>query len=93
MIYTLFILNQKGHFNTKFLTLLEMSASASKTPKKENPTNSPKVPPSSATCYLRVAEYIIYCKCNSLVVSYQRGQRVDELFHLVPVYVGHQGHL
>ena len=65
------------------LTVLhDTSSKASKRPRKENPTKSPKMPPSSATLKFDVRQLqlspAIWCFTN------QRGERVDQLLSFKP---------
>ena len=84
--------DKKGPLLKILMALHETLTRASKTPKKENPTKSPKVPPSSATWELR---YILldYWRSSVRVSNgdngHQWGEGVDELLHLVPDIVWH----
>ena len=78
------------YFLTRSLmTLQEILTTASKKPKKENPTNSPKVPPSSATLKSR---YILVTGVSNVHdKTHQWWEGIDELLHLVPGIVWHLG--
>ena len=67
------------------MALHEILARASKTPKKENPTKRPKVPPSSATWELMYSMMNTWsCPAHAHDKTDQRGEGIDELLHLVP---------
>ena len=70
----------------RLIALDEILTRASKKPKKENPTKSPKVPPSSATWRSRHTLTIggVGGVSGAQDKTHQWGEGIDELLHLQP---------
>ena len=82
-VWSLFFMHHCKEVVFNELTVLhDTSSKASKRPRKENPTKSPKMPPSSATFKFDVRQLqlspAIWCFTN------QRGERVDQLLSFKP---------